>query len=144
MAGVVDPDFAASLYAGPDAATAGSGPPQGRAVAVEGGYRVTGTFASASGVRQAKWILGGCFVFDGAHMRKGESGIPVVRHVLIPASEITILDRWHIGGMRGTGSTEFTGDDVFVPDERVFSCSAGRPRIRRRSIACLPATLASV
>jgi alkylation response protein AidB-like acyl-CoA dehydrogenase len=29
----------------------------------------------------------------------------------------TILDTWHTMGMRGTGSTDYRADDVFVPDQ---------------------------
>jgi alkylation response protein AidB-like acyl-CoA dehydrogenase len=35
----------------------------------------------------------------------------------MPKSALTILDTWHVGGMRGTGSTDYTAHDVFVPDE---------------------------
>lgn len=128
MAGVMDQDLARELFADAEVATAGSGPPQGRAIAVEGGYRVSGTFAWASGVHQAKWVMGGCFVFDGAEMRKGPGGVPVVRHVLVPASDITILDSWKTGGMRGTGSTEFRLDDVFVPEKRAFMMFGAAPQ----------------
>lgn len=127
MAGVMDEDFAREIFGDPGIATAGSGPPQGRAVATDGGYQVSGTFAWASGIHQAKWVMGGCFVFDGADMRKGANGIPVVRHVMIPASEVTILDRWKTGGMRGTGSTEFTAEDVFVPEQRAFAMFGAQP-----------------
>lgn len=127
MAGLMDPDVARQLYGDPSIATAGSGPPQGRAIAVEGGYRVTGTFAWASGVYQAKWVMGGCFVFDGDEMRRRPDGSPVVRHVFVPASDITILDRWHTGGMRGTGSTEFTVTDIFVPEGCTFALFGAEP-----------------
>lgn len=128
LAGIMDQDFARELFADAEIATAGSGPPQGRAVATEGGYRVSGTFGWASGVHQARWVMGGCFVFDGAEMRKGPNGIPVVRHVMVPASDITILDSWKTGGMRGTGSTEFTLDNVFVPEQRAFVMFGSVPK----------------
>ena len=127
MAGVLPREIADPLFATADAAMAGSGPPQGRAVAVEGGYRVTGKFAWASGIYQAGWVMGGCFAFDGDEMRKGPQGGPVVFHVLMPIEDVTILDTWKTGGMRGTGSTEFVAEDVFVPDARVFSMFGSEP-----------------
>ncbi|HEY6869559.1 MAG TPA: acyl-CoA dehydrogenase family protein [Novosphingobium sp.] len=126
MAGALRPEVAEEIFAsGP--ACAGSGPPQGRAVAVEGGYRVSGRWAWASGVHQAQWVLAGCFVFDGDAMRRGPTGLPVVIHALFARDEIVLLDTWHTGGMRGTGSTEFTASDVFVPEARTLSMFGAQP-----------------
>jgi alkylation response protein AidB-like acyl-CoA dehydrogenase len=115
------------LLAEPGKSIAGSAAPQGRAVAVEGGYRLTGRFAWASCIYQASWLMCGCFVFDGDEMRKGPHGGPVVAQALVPIAEGTILDTWHTGGMRGTGSTEFEVADVFVPAEHVSTAFGGEP-----------------
>ena len=127
LAGRLSRAMAEQVFSTADCGSAGSGPPQGRAVAVEGGYRVTGRFAWASGVHQAKWVLGGCFVFDGDQRRSGPGGEPVLIYILVPRADIDLLDSWHTGGMRGTGSTEFELKDIFVPEERVFSLFAGEP-----------------
>ncbi|MBB4615024.1 acyl-CoA dehydrogenase family protein [Novosphingobium taihuense] len=127
MAGALAPSVAAKLFATKDSAMCGSGPPQGRAVATEGGYRVTGRYAWASGIHQAKWVMGGCFVFDGEERRVGPHGGPVVIHMLAPRSDANVLDTWHTGGMRGTGSTEFELNDVFVPNEHTFMMFGAEP-----------------
>lgn len=93
---------------------AGSARPLGRAEGVEGGYRVTGQWNFASGVRHANWFLGTSFVTD-------ESGRTAPRSMLIPVSDGRIEDNWDVFGMRGTGSDDFVLDDVFVPAERVCS-----------------------
>ena len=62
IAGAVPRAVADAVFGQSECAVAGSGPPQGRAVATDGGYRVTGRFAWASGVHQALWVMGGCFV----------------------------------------------------------------------------------
>lgn len=90
---------------------------QGKAVAVEGGYRVSGRFAWASGIHHATWVVAGCFVFDGDTQRLDQTGMPIVRHAVVPKSDVTMLDTWHVVGMRGTGSTEFELRDLFVPEE---------------------------
>lgn len=127
LAGVLKPELARELYGTADCAGCGSGPPQGRAVATEGGYIVTGKFAWASGIHQARTAMGGCFVFDGDEMRKGANGVPVVRHMLFLQGEFTVLDTWHTGGMRGTGSTEFAVEGVFVPEERALVMFGAQP-----------------
>lgn len=127
LAGVLPRPVAEAVFGTREAAVAGSGPPQGRAVATDGGYRVSGRFAWASGIHQAQWVMGGCFVFDGDERRVGPHGGPVVIHVLAPRSDATLLDSWRTGGMRGTGSTEFALDDVFVPASHAFNMFGTAP-----------------
>jgi 3-hydroxy-9,10-secoandrosta-1,3,5(10)-triene-9,17-dione monooxygenase len=40
------------------------------------------------------------------------------RYLLVPMSEIEILDDWHVLGLRGTGSRTLVLRDVFVPEHR--------------------------
>src|SRR4029077_14300343 len=46
------------------------------------------------------------------------AGTPVLRAVWVPRKQVTIVDTWSVMGMRGTGSQDFTVDDVFVPAAR--------------------------
>lgn len=127
VGGAFPRELTLEIFSGPDQGIAVSGAPVGRAVAVDGGYRVSGTFPWGSTVHQAAWVGGGCFVYDGDRRRADENGVPVMVHVLVPKNEVTILDTWHVSGMRGTGSTEFVIDDVFVPDARTFTLFGGVP-----------------
>ena len=102
----------------PRAFVAGTFSPRGRAVQVPGGYRVSGRWPFASGIRHARWIVAGCVVADAAGPRLTEQGQPEVVHVFLPVANATVLDTWHVGGMRGTGSTDYTLEEVFVPTER--------------------------
>jgi indole-3-acetate monooxygenase len=115
----------------PRAFVAGTFPPLGRATVVPGGFRVSGRWPFASGIHHARWVAAGCTVYEGDAPRPTPQGGPEVVHVFMPTSALTILDTWHVGGMRGTGSTDHTAHDVFVPDElatfpadRHFACSA--------------------
>jgi alkylation response protein AidB-like acyl-CoA dehydrogenase len=96
------------------------GPPnEARAVAVPGGYRVSGRWSFASGCRHATWLGPACWVVeaDGTpHLLPG--GQRELRNFLVPAAMATFEDIWHVSGLRGTGSDAFRLDDVFVPDER--------------------------
>jgi alkylation response protein AidB-like acyl-CoA dehydrogenase len=102
------------------ATIAGGAAPTGRAIAVDGGYRVTGRWAWASGIHHSPTVLAGVLLFDGDKLRTDEKGRPLIRQVLLPKSECTVLDEWHVGGLRGTGSTEYTITDAFVPEVRVI------------------------
>jgi alkylation response protein AidB-like acyl-CoA dehydrogenase len=87
-----------------------------QAVPVDGGYRVSGQAAFASGSTHATWISGIFQVMDGDQPRAREDGSPEIRWMLIPASACTILDTWHTTGLRGTGSFDWQVRDVFVAD----------------------------
>lgn len=106
----------------PRAALAWGAGPQGRAVVVPGGYRVSGTWQFASGGRHATWIGGHSRVVesDGTLRRWAAgplAGELVERSMLMPRSDVTMLRDWNPMGLRGTGSDSYTASDVFVPDE---------------------------
>lgn len=105
----------------PDIVTAGTWPPLGKAVVVDGGYRVTGRWPFASGCHHSASIQGGCRIFDGDQPRLRADGTPVVRVVFFPVASCEILDTWYTAGMRGTGSHDFTVADIFVPTEHAVS-----------------------
>jgi alkylation response protein AidB-like acyl-CoA dehydrogenase len=87
-------------------------------VPVEGGYRITGRWAYASGCQHSEWIFLGNLVFDGERPRLRENGLPDFRIAVVPMSELAIVDTWHVAGLRGTGSHDVEATDVFVPEER--------------------------
>jgi alkylation response protein AidB-like acyl-CoA dehydrogenase len=111
----------------PDLRAAGSLRPQGRAVPVAGGYRVTGEWNFASGIDNANRLYCTCVVMDGDRPAMTSAGIPRVRVMWVPVSAATIKDTWSVMGMRGTGSHDFVVDDLIVPDEH--TCFAGDPPI---------------
>jgi alkylation response protein AidB-like acyl-CoA dehydrogenase len=95
---------------------AGVGAPNGRAQIVEGGYRVSGRWPYASGCHHAEWMFAGSLVMDGDAPRMN-GPMPEYRLVLLPMSDVKILDTWHVSGLRGTGSNDVEVQDVFVPEE---------------------------
>lgn len=97
----------------------GSIAPTGRAVAVEGGYRLTGRWALSSGCMHGDWLGAAGFVFDGDEMRMGPEG-PEFRFFGVRGSDIEVIDTWHSLGLRGTGSNDYAVSDIFVPEELTF------------------------
>ena len=102
-------------------------PPGARAVAVDGGYRVSGRWAFASGCLHAKWLNGHTVVLDGDTPRLRPDGSPVTRVMIFPADEAKIIDTWSVMGLRGTGSNDFEVQDLFVPAERSFALFGDQP-----------------
>jgi alkylation response protein AidB-like acyl-CoA dehydrogenase len=78
--------------------------PPRRAVAVDGGYRVTGQTPFASGAHQALWFMGPAQIHDGDAPRLAADGTPVTLMTMCPANDAVIVNTWRTLGMRGTGS----------------------------------------
>jgi alkylation response protein AidB-like acyl-CoA dehydrogenase len=97
---------------------AGSARPGGRVWAVPGGYRVKGRWNFASGIQNARWLYCTCIMMDGDKPAQTAAGTPVLRAVWVPRGSVTIVDTWSVMGMRGTGSQDFTVDDIVVPAAR--------------------------
>jgi alkylation response protein AidB-like acyl-CoA dehydrogenase len=124
------PDVGYELIArDPYVVTAGSLalPPGARAVAVDGGYRVSGRWAFASGCLHSKWLIAHTVVQDGDAPRLRPDGSPVTRVMLCPSAEARIIDTWSVMGLRGTGSNDFEVQDLFVPAERSFALFGEQP-----------------
>jgi len=103
----------------PSRITAAAFHPQQRAIEVSGGYRVTGCSPLASGIRDSEWVLFSAFVMDGDRPRMTDHG-PSIIAVILPASDVKIIDTWDTLGMRGTDSNDGAFNDVFVPTHRTF------------------------
>lgn len=139
---------AREVYADRDVVLAGTFRPTGVAVAVDGGYRLTGRWPFASGITHSHWLMGGCRIMDGDRPRTTSAGAPVVKLLFLPRAEATVLDTWYTGGLRGTGSHDFEVKDVFVPSGRTLwfadpPVEAG-PLYRFPTIALFSTLIASV
>jgi alkylation response protein AidB-like acyl-CoA dehydrogenase len=50
-----------------------------------------------------------------------EPGVPHMRMAFAPAGSYEILDTWHVGGLRGTGSHDVVAEDLEVPVDKTFA-----------------------
>ena len=105
-------------YSKPKGIFAGALNPPGKAVPVDGGYRVTARTPFVSGCQNAEWILGPVQIVEGDDVRRTESGMPIQLLVFYPPEDAEIIDHWDTLGMRGTGSHDVALNDVFVPEHR--------------------------
>ena len=114
-AAYLDSAVARRVFADPRAVLAWGPGPKAKAMVVEGGYRVTGTWAFASGGRHATWVGAQCPIFEADdHPRLNEEGLQVQRTMLVPAEEVEWTDIWNVVGLRGTASDQFALADHFV------------------------------
>lgn len=103
--------------------------PHGQATRVEGGWRVSGQWPLGSGGSLGDWAASGAWLHD----EQGpiiEDGIPAWRVFYSPIGECQFLDTWHSTGLRGTGSHDYTMDDVFVPDRLITRHPLRAPNLR--------------
>jgi 3-hydroxy-9,10-secoandrosta-1,3,5(10)-triene-9,17-dione monooxygenase len=92
--------------------------PAGRALLQEGGYRLHGSWAYASGIDVCDWVMLGAIV-DGDEENPGE-----YRLFLLPRSDYAVHDTWFVAGLAGTGSKEVSVSEVFVPLYRTLPLRA--------------------
>lgn len=89
--------------------------PRGTATPADGGYVLNGFWPFASGCQHAQFLLLGARILDAGGAIVDEADL------LVPATDITINDDWHVAGLRGTGSCSVIAKNVFVPRHRYLS-----------------------
>ncbi|MBO0747305.1 MAG: acyl-CoA dehydrogenase family protein [Acidimicrobiaceae bacterium] len=95
----------------------------GRARRKRGGYVVTGRWGFASGVHHADWVLG------AAQVEGVEPGQPGSEFGFVaPRADATVHDNWRVAGLQGSGSSDFSLDEVFVPKDLTYDRRAGKIR----------------
>jgi 3-hydroxy-9,10-secoandrosta-1,3,5(10)-triene-9,17-dione monooxygenase len=90
--------------------------PIGEAIRGQGGWRVSGRAAYASGIPYATWAL--CSALTPAAESGGPPGMLAL---LVPRRDLTMLEDWgsvngRMLGMNSSGSNSFIVEDIFVPD----------------------------
>ncbi len=120
---------------GLDTIACGSYAPAGRAVAVDGGWRISGVWEFASGSDNTQWAALGCMIppddegsgeGSGGGAGDGTDGTKRAApgFLLVPAADYRIEDNWHTVGLSGTGSKNLVLTDVFVPAHRLLTFAA--------------------
>lgn len=112
MAGWLPDDGVREMFASPESRplAAGQFTPRGKARPVEGGYRISGKWGFGSGIDHSTWVVGAAIVEDS-----GE-----ILFFTVPKSEATVHGNWNVAALQGTGSHDYSIDDVFVPAHRTM------------------------
>jgi alkylation response protein AidB-like acyl-CoA dehydrogenase len=133
--------------AGPDGVrpvVAGQLAPRGAGHPVRGGYLVSGRWGFSSGIVHADWLIG-AFKPDGedpgpsggedlpadhgaADHGAADTGFGRMVVFLVPKAQAEVIDNWHVAGLQGTGSLDFSVDGIFVPSEMTYDLGTAAVR----------------
>jgi len=109
------PEFAREIFADPHAIAGGVFAPSGTATREGDAWRVSGRWQWGSGSQHCTWLTAGCTTDTGEfHL------------MFLDPADVTIIDTWHVVGMRGTGSNDFTVDGALVPAGRSVQPMLGK------------------
>jgi indole-3-acetate monooxygenase len=95
--------------------------PAGNALPVSEGYRLSGRWPFASGVRHAEWVT------LGARVRRSADSAPELRMMVVPIEAVQIHDNWDVAGLQGTGSCDVSIFDYIVPEEFTWDTVHAKP-----------------
>jgi alkylation response protein AidB-like acyl-CoA dehydrogenase len=106
-AAYLEDDAVAELFGGKRMPViAGQGTRPGKAISENGGFRLSGSWSFASGIKH------------GTHIHTlgliEETGEP--RIFVLPVEQVELIDNWDVLGLRGTGSIDYKIDNVYVPE----------------------------
>jgi alkylation response protein AidB-like acyl-CoA dehydrogenase len=123
--------------AGPDGVrpvVAGQLAPRGAGHPVRGGYLVSGRWGFSSGIVHAGWLIG-AFKPDGedpgpsgGEDGAADTGFGRMVVFLVPKAQAEVIDNWHVAGLQGTGSLDFSVDGIFVPSEMTYDLGTAAVR----------------
>ncbi len=82
----------------------------------QSGFTVSGRWAWGSGTQHCHWVMGGVLCDDGTF-----------RLCWFPQADVTYHDTWYTGGMRGSGSLDYSVDAAFVPEWRTTQPGVTKP-----------------
>jgi alkylation response protein AidB-like acyl-CoA dehydrogenase len=151
-AAYLDLPVARAIFGNDPRAVLAWGPgPKVKAIECEGGYRVTGVWAFASGGRHATWLGAHCPIYqaDGSP-RRDANGEQQERTMLVRAEDVEWTDIWNTVGLRGTASDQFALNDFFVRSDHSITrdfdkeCRESGPLYRMGNGTCYQVGFAGV
>ena len=140
-----------AIFSDPRAVLAWGPGPRVRAVECEGGYKVSGVWAFASGGRHATWLGAHSPIFktDGSP-KLDDKGLQVERTMLVRTEDVDWTDIWNTVGLRGTASDQFALKDFFVRSDHSITrefereCRENGPLYRMGNGTCYQVGFAGV
>ena len=113
----LDAATARDLFSAPRVGIAGQGTRAGKAVPVDGGYLLSGSWSFASGIKHGTHL----------HTAAADTVTGQTRFFILPVDQVSFTDNWDVLGLRGTGSIDYTLDGAFVPAEFSYPSLSTEP-----------------
>jgi alkylation response protein AidB-like acyl-CoA dehydrogenase len=101
--------------------------PNGQGLAVDGGYSLNGSWSFGSGIGHSEYVAAGFLPLDNGEIRWISEGLPEMQVAVLPRDQISFNDGWHVQGLKGTGSYDYSVTDLFVPQSRTFELFTRQP-----------------
>lgn len=121
--GFMEDSLPEEVFLNPKVCLAGSGFVGGKADKVGNSFRVNGSWTYASGALHASHLTVNCEILENGIPLLNSQGKPIIKALLLNASEVKILDSWKYMGMMATGSHAFKTEGLQVPLNRCFEIS---------------------
>ncbi len=115
------PAARSELFADPAWLYANSTRPTGKVTLDGNDYRLNGRWSLVSGCEMAEWIALMCLMEEDGQIKMLAADTPDVRMLFVRKGDYEILDTWHVGGLRGSGSHDVVVDNLLVPADRCLS-----------------------
>ncbi|MDL4777342.1 acyl-CoA dehydrogenase family protein [Actinomadura xylanilytica] len=113
LVGLFPDEVQDEVFADPNVRICGSVSPNGMAVPTDGGVTLNGKWHFNTGAPQSQWDVHSVLLAT-------DDGNYVPAAVVVPMSELTVVDDWHTSGLRATGSVTTIAENLFVPQARVL------------------------
>lgn len=123
---VPTPD-AAAIFGQPHSIVAGVFAPRGRADDMGDHYIVHGRWQWGSGSPNAQYIMGGAVIHRDGQPVLMENGAPVSRMMIARKQDVTLHDNWQVAGLSGTGSQDFSFDNLRVEKKMSVGLVTDKP-----------------
>ena len=101
--------------------------PNGTATEIDGGYRLSGNWRFGSGIGHADYIAAGFLIMRDGALAMLDENMPDMRVAILPRDQVEFKDGWHVMGLKGTGSYDYSVEDLAVPENMTFPLYTREP-----------------
>lgn len=126
-AAYMEPDAAREVFGDPGQIHGGVFAPMGKAEDCGDHYVLNGQWQWGSGSANCDWLAGGAMIMREGELLRADNGAPVHRMLFFPAEGAQLIDSWHVHGLKGTGSGDFSVRDLKVPKSHSVGFTSDEP-----------------
>lgn len=126
FAGFLEPNLAKEIFSQKEVCWGGSGQATGKAVAEDGGYRISGKWSYATGAPHLSHFTLNAPIYNADGPVLNDDGEPKVLSFFIEKEQVLIHYDWEAFGLRATASHSFSVNGAFVGQDHSFELSPSK------------------